>query len=74
MNKKLKKEAIEADNLREVDLEGVAEEMTFEVFFAILLKEKRVMAHHKPPMRQFAEASGLMSTTRSEFEQLFKSY
>jgi hypothetical protein len=68
-DKKLKKVELEADNLMEE-----SEEMTFDVYFQVLLKERKVLAHHKPPMRQHAEANGMSSATRTEFDELFKSY
>lgn len=74
-DKKLKKVELEADNLMEEVQEKVSEEnMTFDVYFQILVKERKVLAHHKPPMRQFAEANEMSSATRTEFNELFKSY
>ena len=74
-NKKLKKVGPEADNLLEELQEEVSEpKMTFDVYFQILLKERKVLAHHKPPMRQHAEAQKMSSATRIEFDELFKSY
>lgn len=73
-DKKHKKEQEEADNLMEAASQNSAEKVSFEVYFQILLKEKKVLAHHKPPMRQFAEAKGLSSGTKSEFDELFKTY
>lgn len=73
-DKKHKKEQPEADNLMEAASQDSPEKMNFEVYFQILLKERKVLAHHKPPMRQFAEANGIESGTRAEFEQLFKNY
>jgi len=71
-DKKLKKVELETDNL----MEEVQEEecITFDVYFQILLKERKVLAHHKPPMRQHAEANEMSSATRTEFNELFKSY
>ena len=70
-DKKLKKVELEADNL----MEEVSEEnMTFDVYFQILLKERKVLSHHKPPMRLHAEANDMASATRTEFDELFKSY
>lgn len=74
-SKKPKKVDLEADNLgKEVQEEVSEESMTFDVYFQILLKEKKVLAHHKPPMRLHAEANGKKSATRTEFNELFKSY
>ena len=70
-DKKLKKVELEADNL----MEEVSEEnMTFDVYFQILLKERKVLSHHKPPMWLHAEANDMASATRTEFDELFKSY
>ena len=74
-NKKLKKVEPEADNLMKEVLEEVSEEsMTFDVYFQILLKDRKVLSHHKPPMRLYAEAQQMKSATRTEFDKLFKSY
>ncbi len=74
-DKKLKKVELEADNLMEEVSEEVSEEsMSFDVYFQILLKERKVLAHHKPPMRHYAEARNKSSATRTEFDELFKSY
>lgn len=74
-DKKLRKLELEADNLmEEVSLEDQEEKMSFDVYFQILLKEQKVLAHHKPPMRQYAMADGKTSTTLTEFNKLFKSY
>jgi hypothetical protein len=71
---KYKKRQAEADKLLKETSQSVEREISFDAFFQILLKEGRVLAHHKPPMRHFAEANGIVSGTRAEFEQLFKSY
>ena len=74
-DKKLKKVDLEADNpMEEVSSEGSEELMSFDVYFQVLLKERKVLAHHKPPMRAYAEAHEMVSATRSEFDELFKSY
>lgn len=74
-DKKLKKVDLEADNLLEEVLAEESEElMTFDVYFQVLLKERKVLAHHKPPMRLHAEANKMASATRTEFDKLFKSY
>lgn len=73
IDKKLKKVDLETVNLsKEAPIQE--SEMSFDVYFQIALKERQVLAHHKPPMRQFAEANGKMSATRTEFDKLFKSY
>jgi hypothetical protein len=73
--KKPKKVELETVNLVEEVREGVSEEsMTFDVYFQILLKERKVLAHHKPPMRQYAVTNEMSSATRTEFDELFKSY
>jgi hypothetical protein len=71
---KYRKRQVEADNLLKETSQSVEREISFDAFFQILLKEGRVLAHHKPPMRHFAEVNGIVSGTRAEFEQLFKSY
>lgn len=74
-DKKLKKVDLEADKLmKEVQAKESEEKMTFDVYFQILLKERKVLAHHKPPMRNHAEANKKSSATRIEFDELFKSY
>jgi hypothetical protein len=74
-NKKLKKYDVETANLiKEVQEEVSEESMTFDVYFQILLKDRKVLAHHKPPMRQYAEANTMKTGTRTEFDKLFKSY
>lgn len=74
-DKKLKKVDLEAANLmEEVPKEEAEERMSFDVYFQVILKEQKVLTHHKPPMRQHAEANGKKSATRTEFDELFKSY
>jgi len=74
-DKKLKKVEVETDNLmEEVQKEVSEEDMTFDVYFQILLKDRKVLLHHKPPMRQHAEAHSMKKATRTEFDKLFKSY
>lgn len=73
-DKKLKKVDLEADNLMEVQSEEAEESMTFDVYFQILLRERKVLLHHKPPMRQHAVANEMSSATRNEFDKLFNSY
>ena len=74
-DKKHKKVELEAANLKkEVSKELAEEIMSFDVYFQVILKEQKVLAHHKPPMRQHAEANGKKSATRTEFDELFKSY
>lgn len=72
-DKKLKKEQVEADNLLEADTD-LEEQVDFDIYFQILLKNKLVQSHHKPAMKLFADQSGKLKATKSEFEQLFKSY
>jgi hypothetical protein len=71
---KYKKRQVEADKLVKESSQSVENEMSFDAFFQILLKEGKVLAHHKPPMRHFAEVNGMISGTLAEFERLFKSY
>jgi hypothetical protein len=70
-DKKHKKDIEEADNLM---VEEVVETMTFDVYFQILLKEQKVLAHHKPPMRQYAQQSNMLIESKDKFDKLFKSY
>ena len=72
-DKKHKKEQVEADNLLEASMD-LEYQVEFDVYLQILLKGKLVQPHHKPAMKLFADQSGKLIATKSEFEQLFKSY
>jgi hypothetical protein len=71
---KYRKRQAEADKLLKETSQSAERAISFDTFFQILLKEGKVLAHHKPPMRHFAEVNGITSGTRAEFERLFKSY
>ena len=50
--------------------------VSFDVYFQGLMREKRgqVLAHHKAPMRKYAENLGLTHGTKEQFDDLFKLY
>lgn len=50
--------------------------MSFDAYFQGLMKEKKgyIMAHHKAPMRRYAEKQGITEGTKEEFDQVFRLY
>jgi len=49
--------------------------ISFDTYFQILMKLKPgILAHHKAPMRNYAESKGLKRATREEFDQIFRLY
>lgn len=49
--------------------------MSFDVYFCKMqAKNKKVQAHHKAPMRCFAEQRGLKDATEEQFDEIFRSY
>lgn len=49
--------------------------MSFDVYFLMVqAKNPKVQAHHKAPMRSFAEGRGLVIATEEQFDEIFGSY
>jgi len=49
--------------------------VSFDLYFQMLMKKNpKVYAHHKAPMRQFAEAQSMLEGSEENFDKLFKSY
>lgn len=68
-------EYIEREEEGKVELKVVERTMTFDVYFQGLIKTKSsILAHHKAPMKSFAEAKGLKEASKEEFDKLFENY
>lgn len=49
--------------------------VSFDVYFKrALVKNKKIQAHHKAPMRAFAEKNDIKIATIEEFDKLFEKY
>lgn len=49
--------------------------LSFDVYFQGLMKKNpKVYAHHKAPMRTYAESKGLSVATEEEFDRIFRLY
>ena len=49
--------------------------ISFDVYFQILMrKNARILAHHKAPMRNYAESNGLKKATKEDFDRIFRLY
>ena len=49
--------------------------ISFDLYFQSLMKrEPRILAHHKAPMRKYAEGKKVLEATQEEFDELFKFY
>jgi len=76
MSKKLKVNGIESGS-RELSEENVESQpvISFDMYFRkMLVTREGTHQHHKLPMKQYAEANGLVEATEEQFEQIFRSY
>lgn len=49
--------------------------MSFDVYFRMMqVRNPKVHAHHKAPMKHFAEHKGLSDATEEQFDEIFRSY
>lgn len=78
MSNKSKKYELELENKQadEKETRKAEQEISFDTYFQMLMARKMgVMAHHKAPMRSFAESNGLgEKASLDEFEKIFKRY
>ena len=78
MNKKEKnKKEIKKEEIKETIKEDKEEEqkVTFDVYFQRLMqRHMKILAHHKAPMRKYAEGKSAASATEEKFNKIFESY
>lgn len=49
--------------------------LSFDLYFqSLMTKNPKVYAHHKAPMKKFAEQNGLLEASEEDFDKLFKAY
>ena len=49
--------------------------MSFDVYFRKMqARDPKIHAHHKAPMKRFAEQRGLEKATEEKFDEIFRSY
>jgi len=49
--------------------------MSFDLYFQKLMASgNNIQAHHKAPMRKYAESNGLIEATEDDFDRIFKNY
>jgi hypothetical protein len=57
------------------ELSSKENQMSFDAFFQNLLKEGKVLKHHKLPMKKYFESQGIMNqASRDQLEQIWKTY
>lgn len=56
------------------DSEATNRQLSFDIYFQKLTNERKVLPHHKAPMKKFAEQYGALTASEEEFEELFRSY
>jgi len=79
---KKQNKVVQLDNKeRKTPLESTSEKkkdeqlINFDLYFQLLMKrEPRILAHHKAPMRKFAEQNKITEATIEEFDKVFKLY
>jgi hypothetical protein len=84
-NRKSRRYENNADKLQELEekqeLNLTSEEVeteeliSFDAFFQSLLRQGKVLEHHKVPMRKYVESQGIMNeVSKEKFEQILKTY
>jgi len=49
--------------------------LSFDVYFQLLMKRNsKIRAHHKAPMKKYAENNELDEATEEDFDKIFKRY
>lgn len=79
MREKSKKNDLQSEDKEFPEKGSVAEQeprvMSFDVYFLMMkAKDRKVQAHHKAPMKRFAEQRGLQDATEEQFDEIFRSY
>lgn len=79
MKEKSKKNDLQSEDREFPDNDSVAVQepriMSFDVYFRKMqATNPQVHAHHKVPMRSFAEQRGLQDATEEQFDEIFRSY
>lgn len=78
MREKSKKNDLQSED-KELPEGSVAEQglrvMSFDVYFRKMqAMDPKIHAHHKAPMKRFAEQNGLQEATEEQFAKIFRSY
>lgn len=79
MREKSKKNDLQSEDREFPDKGTVAVQeprvMSFDVYFCKMqAMDPKVYAHHKAPMKLFAEQKGLRDATEEQFDEIFGSY
>lgn len=77
-NKKKQKSVVKLKEEKNVEVKPQSKSseriMSFDVFFQLRIRQGKALAHHRAPMRKYAESLGLTEGTQKEFEKLFERY
>lgn len=79
MKEKSKKNDLQSEDREFPDKSSVAVQeprvISFDVYFRKMQAvNPKVHAHHKAPMKRFAEQRGLKEATEEQFDEIFRSY
>lgn len=76
--RKIDLELNDRDDIKKVEAEIQPSQkilLDFDLYFQkLMVKNTRVQAHHKAPMRKFSESKGFKEATEDQFDEIFKEY